>query len=228
MLDILQIQANVKDPTLLSILYSVILTFVLSVLIAKTYQKSLQGLSYSRSFIQALILGSLVTCIAMQAIGDNVARGFGMMGALAIIRFRSSIKDPKDIIFIFAALTLGIACGVYQFKIAAVGSIAFCSVALFLYYFPTTSENRFDGLLRFSVSSADKNVESTLRTILMDHCRHFALVTLRETSQGQRLDFAYQVKLKDDKSYQVFIESLKGLNDVTGVTFLLQEATVDI
>lgn len=228
MLDLLQIQANLKDPTLLSISYSVVLAFVLSVLLAKTYQKSFQGLSYSRSFLQALILGSLVTCIAMQAIGDNVARGFGMMGALAMIRFRSSIKDPKDIIFLFAALTLGIACGVYQFKIATVGSVSFCSVALYLYYFQSDSENRYDGLLRFSVNSADQTVESSLRQVLQGHCSQFALVTLRETSQGQRLDFAYQVKLRREKTYQSFIASLKGLPDVTGVTFLLQEATVEI
>ncbi len=226
--DILQIQANVKDPTLLSIIYSVVLSFVLSSLIARTYQKSFQGLSYSRSFIQALILGGIVTCIAMQAIGDNMARGFGMMGALAIIRFRSSIKDPKDIIFIFAALILGIACGVYQFKVAMIGTLAFCAVAYFLYLFPTSSENRFDGLLRFSVNTTDKEVESTLRKILVGHCKHFALVTLRETAQGQRLDFAYQVKLINDKSYQAFITDLKNIPDLNNVTFLLQESTVEL
>ncbi len=228
MLDIIQIQATVKDPTLLSIFYSCVLSFVLSVLIAKTYQKSFQGLSYSRNFIQALILGSLVTCLAMQAIGDNMARGFGMMGALAIIRFRSSIKDPKDIIFIFAALTLGIACGVYQFKIATIGAVSFCGVALFLHYFPSTTENKFDGLLRFSIGAGDADAETRLAQVLKAHCRDFALVTLRELAQGKRLDFAYQVKLREERHYQSLVDDLKKLPDVQGVALMLQEATVEI
>jgi uncharacterized membrane protein YhiD involved in acid resistance len=226
--DILQIQANVKDPTLLAIVYSVLLSFILSSVIARTYQKSFQGLSYSRSFIQSLILGGLVTCIAMQAIGDNMARGFGMMGALAMIRFRASIKDPKDIIFIFASLILGISCGVYQFKIAIIGTVSFCAVAFFLYHFPTSSENRYDGLLRFSVNTQDKDIEFSLRSILMKYCKYFALVTLRETAQGQRLDFSYQVKLKNDKDYQTFTQALKSVPDLNNVTFLLQESTVEI
>ncbi len=228
MLDIFQLHASVKDPTLTTIIYSVLLTFVLSTLISVAYQRSFQGLSYSRNFIQALILGSIVTCIAMQAIGDNMARGFGMMGALSIIRFRASIKDPKDIIFIFVALTVGIACGVYQFKIAMVGAIIFCIVAMFLYYFPFTQESNFDGMLRFSVDADDKDVEQKLRSALTQSCQNFALVTLREIAQGKKLDFAYQIKLKKTMNYQQFVDGLKSINNVTGVTLMLQESTVEI
>lgn len=228
MLDIIQLQASVKDPTLMSIFYSVVLSFVLSVIVAKTYQVTFQGLSYSRNFIQSLILGSIVTCIAMQAIGDNMARGFGMMGALAIIRFRSSIKDPKDIIFIFAALTLGIACGVYQFRIAAVGSLGFCAVAYFLFHFPFATGQRYDGLLRFSAPAQDADVELHLRTVLKAQCKEFALVTLREVAQGQKLDFAYQIKLREEGRFQALVDKLKTVPGIAGVTLLLQESTVEI
>jgi len=226
MLDLLQIQANVKDPTWGSILYSVLASFVFSVLIAKTYQKTFQGLSYSRNFLQALILGSLVTCIAMQAIGDNMARGFGMMGALAIIRFRSTIKDPKDIIYIFAALTLGIACGVYQIKLGAVGTLAFCAVALFLHVFPLGQETQYDGLLRFSARW--KGQESELAALLERHCRTFVLVTLRELAQGARLDHAYQIKLKHEKGHAALVQELKALSGTEGVALMLQEATIEV
>ena len=92
--------------------YSLVLCFVLSNIIAFTYEKTFQGLSYSRNFVQAMILGSLVVAVAMMAIGNNLARGLGMMGALTIIRFRTNLKDPRDIIFIFASLATGMAAGV--------------------------------------------------------------------------------------------------------------------
>lgn len=233
MLDIFQLHSSVKDPSFTSIFYSVLLAFVLSSIVSIIYQRSFQGLSYSRNFIQALILGSLVTCIAMQAIGDNMARGFGMMGALSIIRFRSSVKDPKDIIFIFVALTIGIACGVYAFKIAVVGTMFFGIVAMILYYFPFTSENNFDGLLRFTTSAngdkEEKNkIETEIQQVLNKGCRYFALVTLREVAQGEKLDFAYQIKLKNNNSYTKLVDELKTTKDVTGVTLMLQEATVEI
>lgn len=83
MLDINQVQASAKDSSLISTGYPVGLAFVFYILIARTYQATSQGLSYSRNVIRVLILGSIVTCVAMQAIGDNVARGFVLRGAHA-------------------------------------------------------------------------------------------------------------------------------------------------
>lgn len=82
MLDVLTIQNTFANGSVITSIYVVMLSFVLSSLVAITYEKTFQGLSYSRSFVQALILGSIVVSSAMQAIGDNIARGIGMFGAL--------------------------------------------------------------------------------------------------------------------------------------------------
>ncbi|MEO7776213.1 MAG: DUF4956 domain-containing protein, partial [Fibrobacteria bacterium] len=104
MLDFLTLQTTSANPSFISILYTVLLSFVLSAAIAITYEKTFRGLSYSRNFVQSLILGSIVSGMIVQAIGDNLARGLGMLGALSIIRFRTSFRDPRDIIFMFAAM----------------------------------------------------------------------------------------------------------------------------
>lgn len=228
MLDILQIQASVKNPTLISIGYSLLLSFLLSTGVAITYRKTFQGLSYSRNFLQTLILSSLVVCIAMQAIGDNVARGFGMMGALAIIRFRSSLKDPKDMIYIFCALTIGISCGVYQFNIGIIGTLFFVLCSFVLYYLPIGTDIKFDGLLRFNLLASNKDSEKKTELIMNEFCRDFALITLRELSQGERLDFSYQIKIKSKYNYQDLIRKFQAIDDVQGVSLLLQETTIEI
>ncbi|MFT6070424.1 MAG: putative membrane protein YhiD involved in acid resistance [Bacteriovoracaceae bacterium] len=227
MLDIFALEATVKNPTTLSVLYSVCLSFLLSCVIAYTYKKTFQGLSYSRSFLQAMILSSLVTALAMQAIGDNVARGMGMMGALAIIRFRSSLKDPRDMIFIFSTLSIGMACGVYSYQIAVIGAFAFSATAFAIQSVPFSKESHFDGLLKFNMESNDTD-KFKLQEILKDKCKYFALVTLREVAQGTRLDYAYQIKLNKGEDKSEFIDNLREIETIKGLSLLLQESTVEI
>lgn len=228
MLDVFTLESTIKNPTIVSIVYSICLAFLLSTTIAITYQKTFQGLSYSRNFIHALILSSLVVAVAMQAIGDNLARGMGMMGALAIIRFRSSVKDPKDMIFIFSALATGIACGVYAFSIAVVGTFGFCLVAFILGQLPFSQGAHYDGLLRFNISSNNNEEQSILEEALKKHCRYFALMTLREVAQGERLDYAYQIKLKTESDFSSFMKDIQKMDSAKGVSLLLQEATVEV
>ncbi len=227
MLDITSLHTTVENPTIISITYSIALSFILSSLVAMTYQKTYQGLSYSRNYIQATILASIVATIAMQAIGDNLARGLGMMGALAIVRFRSSLKDPKDMIFIFMSLAVGIACGVYSFSIAAIGTIGFTIVAGIIHTLPFSKESHFDGLLRFNLEN-NKEDKTALEEVLSSCCQHFALITLREVGQGTRLDYAYQIKLKKKENYPDFVEKLQGIKTIKGVNLLLQESTVEV
>lgn len=208
-------------------MYSVLLSFVLSTLIAITYEKTFRGLSYSRNFVQALILSSIVATTVMQAIGDNLARGLGMLGALAIIRFRTNLRDPRDIIFMFAGLAAGIGVGVKGYTIAAGGTIGFCIIAVVLYFSPFGQTSYFDGMLRFNLEH-DPAVKSTLEKVLREHCKIFALITLRDLAQGKRLDYAYHVKLKSGKSNDSFIEALKNIETIKDVHLLMQEKTVEL
>ena len=207
--------------------FSIMMAFALSTLVAFTYEKTFKGLSYSRNYIQALILSSIVAATVMQAIGDSLASGFGMMGALAIIRFRTSLKDPKDIIFMFASLASGIACGVRVYGVATAGTFAFCSAAVILNLTPFGETSFYDGMLRFNIA-ADVHTQAQLENILKKYCKVFALITLRDMAQGTRLDYAYHIKLKNAKDKPVFITELKTITDIRGVSLLLQETTVEI
>jgi uncharacterized membrane protein len=227
MLDFLTLQTTSANPTFVSILYTVLLSFLLSALIAITYEKTFRGLSYSRHFVQSLILGAIVAGTVMQAIGDNLARGLGMMGALAIIRFRTNFRDPRDIIFMFAALAAGISCGVFGYGIAIIGTLGFCAAAVFLYFSPLGEYRYYDGMLRFNMDAAS-GARGGLEDALKAHCRTFALITLRETSQGARLEYAYHVKLKPGRSRDGLVDAVRKLDSAKDVSLMLQETTVEI
>jgi hypothetical protein len=147
MLDFLTLQTATTHPTVITTLYTVVLAFILSSLIALTYERTFRGLSYSRHFVQAIILIAIVAAMVMQAIGENPVRGLGILGALAIIRFRTVFKDPRDIIFMFASAASGISCGVFGYGIAVIGTLCFCGAAIALYYSPFGQSRYFDGMI---------------------------------------------------------------------------------
>lgn len=227
MLDFLTLQTTSANPGLVGVLYTVLLSFLLAAGVAITYEKTFRGLSYSRNYVQSLILGGMVSATVMQAIGDNLARGLGMLGALAIIRFRTNFRDPRDIIFMFAAMGAGIACGVFAYGAATVGTLGFCAAAFFLYHTPLGEYRYYDGMLRFNLDAA-AGARGDLEAALKAHCRTFALITLRETTQGTRLEYAYHVKLKPGAAREALVDAVRKLASAKDVSLLLQETTVEI
>ncbi|MFP4014885.1 MAG: DUF4956 domain-containing protein [Chitinispirillaceae bacterium] len=227
MLDFLTLQTSSANPAAATVLYTLLLAVALSILIGITYVKTFKGLSYSKNYVQALILSSTVAAVIMQAIGDSLARGLGMIGALAIIRFRTNFKDPRDIIFMFAALASGIACGVYSYSTGILGTLVFCSLAFLLYYSPVGQSNFFDGMLRFSVGHDSSN-RHMIDTMLKKHCKLFALIALREISQGTRFDYSYQVKLRKKSAKASLMEELREVENIEGISLLLQETTIEL
>ncbi|MFP4417523.1 MAG: DUF4956 domain-containing protein [Fibrobacterota bacterium] len=227
MLDFLTLQTTSTNPSIISIIYTVLVSFALSSLIALTYEKTYCGLSYSRNYVQALILVAIVAGTIMQAMGDNPVRGLGILGALAIIRFRTVFKDPRDIIFMFAAVAAGIACGVFGYGIAIVGTLGFCGAAVVLYFSPFGQTRYFDGMLRFNLESDTAN-DDRLEGIMKTYCKNFALISLREMAQGDRLDYAYHVKLNNNVTKEKFVGEMRRLASIKDINLLLQETTVEL
>lgn len=227
MLDISALSTSSANPAIISIVYALMLAFVLGTVIAVLYIKTFHGLSYSRNFVHCLVLCPVVTAVAMQAIGDNLARGIGMVGAISLLRFRSSLKDPRDMFFLFASLSLGVSCGVHSYAIGVIGCIGFILSVAVLSQTPFGDSNQFDGLIRFNFPSSLRNSKE-LEALFAEYCKQFALVTVRETAQGDRLDYSYQIKLKRGLTHEEFIQRLKELDSVKGVNLMLQEATVEV
>ncbi len=227
MLDYITIQTTSQNASLIVTVYSILLTFLLSTVVAVTYEKTFRGLSYSRNYVQSLVLSSIVTCIIMLAIGDSIGRGLGMIGALAIIRFRTNFKDPKDIIFLFSSIAIGISCGVYAYNIAVVGSLLFCVVAVVLYYSPIGSVERDDGMLKFNIPN-ERVTKESVNMVIAKFCKKSTLVNLKESTQGTRFSYSYHVKLKKGVSRTSFVDELTQIESIKTVSILLQQSTVEL
>ena len=221
------LQTMTENVSYISLIYALVLSFILSTLIAITYEKTYRALSYSRNYVQTLILISIVSTTVMQAVGDSLARGLAIMAAMGVIRFRTNFKDPRDIIFVFASLSVGVSCGVFGFHIAIVGTLAFVLVSWILYITPFGQSSYYDGMLRFNLSNNEES-KKALEAIFKKYTKNFALITLRDIAQGSRLEYAYQIKLKRKLKHNDFVHELQKIEEINGLTFMMQEATVEL
>lgn len=216
-----------REITAAGILTSMIMSFVLGSLMATVYRWTHAGFSYSRSYVQTLVLGTICSTIMIIAIGNNLARGLGILGALAIIRFRTPIRDPRDLIFLFACLAVGISCGAQSFMVSILGALFFSFAAFYLNAAPFSSRREFEGLLRFILPS-DSSSDLHLQEIFASYTSSAEMVAMREAIQGNALEYSYQLRLIDPTYKGDLLNALNKLQDIEEVSLVMQRSTVEI
>lgn len=190
-------------------LYSLLLSFVLSTVIGLTYRFTYPDDRFPRHFFHAIVLSSTVSAMVIMAVGDNLAAGFGIIGAIAIIRFRTLIRDPRNIIFIFASLSVGIATGVYGYAIAVAGTLIFCLVALLLHFSPYGPRQKEYFDIIFSVEN-DAQTE-LLKAFLRDRGISGRPLRYRRLDENKGYRFTFQVALAGSVDRQSLFEDLTDL-----------------
>ena len=217
MLDLSSLQYSSEYPGVMSIIFTVICSVVLGVAVAFTYEKTSRDVDRPDNFLQALILVTVVAAMIMQAIGDSLARGLGMIGALSIIRFRTTVRDPRNIVFMFSAIAIGIACGVLGFTVAIFGTIGFCLTAFLLRYSSFSEKQKLFADLRLKFYKVDGNHEA-LEKVLAKHCKSYA-IRKKEfgTGTGKKsnlISYTYRIKLKDTFAAQQLVDDIDDLYGV--------------
>jgi len=136
------------------ILFILSITFVLGLFIFYIYKTTFRGVLYTQSFNISLVIVSLVTSLIILTISSNLILSLGMVGALSIVRFRTALKDPLDIVFMFWAIAVGIANGAAFFKISIVGSI-FIGIVIIIMTKYKTAHNPFLLVLNYNQKHED-------------------------------------------------------------------------
>ncbi len=205
---------------------AVLVAFVLSQLGAWVYIYTHHGLSYSRAFVQSIILLSVILTIGVMVIGNHVAIAFGLVGALSVIRFRNILKDTRDTAFVFFALILSMACGTFNYQLALLGTLAFCSLSLYLHWTQFGTRHVGDGFLRFEWDSTGVK-RTDWYAILARYCRTTRLVSHRIQEAGTG-EASYRLGMRNPQLADQMVEELRGLNGISNVTFLLQEEELEV
>ena len=195
-------------------LFSLLLAFVLSTLIAITYRITYVGREFPNHFFQAMVLSSLVSGMIMMAVGSNFAVGFGIIGAVAIIRFRTLISDPRNIIFMFAGISVGIATGVFGYAIALAGSIIFCSTACLLHFSPFGSR-RYPRIKILII--AERGTDPVLHeSEILKFTSNLGLKSIRKSAENKNR-YDYTITVNEPGVSQQLFSSLSEMNGLLEV-----------
>jgi hypothetical protein len=211
-----------------SVVLSLLLAFVLGQLIAWVYYFTHSGLSYSRTYVQSLILVTVVVAMVMAVIGDNIIRAFGLMGALALVRFRNVVKDTRDIVFIFCSLVVGMAAGSQRYAIAVMGTAILCLIALYLYLTGFGTHLPHNGFLRFSLP-AHIGPKHPIPAILKRFCGDFTLISAQDRGHGgSQVDYAYQLMVQNADKNELLLAELEKVEGIGDISLTMQEQLLEI
>lgn len=208
---------------MINILYSFVWAFILAAIIAITHRLTFTGEHYPKNFFQSLILGAIVTTMVMMAIGDSLARGLGVFGAMAIIRFRTRIDDPRDVLFLFAALSTGLAIGVYGFTISFAGTVLFSLTAAVL-HFSSFRSFTYNNSVFFTLK--DPAQLPTVVAIIKKYSAHHKVSSMA-VSKENTIRYQYAVTLTSDEVKSLLLTELGDIEGISQVKIAAAE-TINI
>jgi hypothetical protein len=210
-----------------TILLSLLLAFVLGQILAWVYYLTHSGLSYSRSYVQSLILITVVISMVMTVIGNNIITAVGLMGALAIVRFRNVIKDTRDIAFIFCALVVGMAAGSQRYLTAIVGTLVLSGIIVYLYFTDFGSHEPHNGFLRFSLRGT-LGPDHPVPAILRRFCGNFTLISMQDSGFGGPAEYAYQILIRNVTKNEELVSELEKVEGIESISLTMQEKLLEV
>ena len=208
------------------IIFNLILSFFLGLLISYVYKKTHKGMSYSQSFMITNIFLSLIVCMVIMTIGNSISRAFALVGALSIIRFRTVIKDPKDIVYIFWSLASGMVCGTGQYFLAFASSLVITIVAYILHKTNYGSIYKSEFILQFRFNKTTKQEASYMKK-LNNFCSVSTLLNSEPASDNKSLKLTFDIVLKEEEDVNKFILDISSCEGVSEASIVAAQNDVD-
>ncbi|MFA6215679.1 MAG: DUF4956 domain-containing protein [Patescibacteria group bacterium] len=212
------------SPTV--IVVNLLVAFVLSLLIALVYKVTHKGLSYSQSFVMTLVIAGVVICAVMMVIGNNVARAFGAFGAFSLIRFRTAIKDAKDMAYIFLVLAVGMAVGTNNYLIAIATTFITLLIIFVLTKINFGSIRKFDYILMFATDTR-KATENIYKSVFDKYLKDSSILNIKAVEQGNILQLTFSIRFISEKEVGEFTQSLERLEGVSEVNLITAKNDIE-
>lgn len=195
--------------TLTNIAFGLITAIVIGAVIYFTYQKFYTGVIYSRSFAITLVGMTLLTAVVTLAISTNVVISLGMVGALSIVRFRTAVKDPLDLLYLFWAITSGIASGAHMYLLVIVAAVVMV-VIIMLFHKHQLKGRIYIAVIHYNTDEAGDNIVRTFGKM-----KYFIK---SKTVRKQVTEMAVEVYCKNNDTF--FVEKIRDIDGVEDVTLI--------
>ena len=196
---------NVTSVSIFDMVLAMVMAFCLGLFIYFVYKKTYAGVMYSSNFGVTLIALTMISTLVILAVTSNVVLSLGMVGALSIVRFRTAIKEPLDIAFLFWAIAAGIVLAAGMIPLAVFGSVLI-GIILLIFVNRKTSTNPYIVV----VSCDDHDSEQRVADFLRQHTEKSCVKS--KTAQKGRIELNMEIRLKNDDT-----DFINEIADMSGV-----------
>ena len=204
---------NVSSISMIDMLLTIVLSFGIGLFIFLVYKKTYRGVMYSSGFGTTLVALTMITSIVMLAVTSNVVLSLGMVGALSIVRFRTAIKDPLDIAFLFWAIGAGIILAAGMIPLAVIGSVC---IGLILLVFVNQKSHTHPYMVVLNCVNHEAEVEA--KEFLEKNVTR-AAVKSKSAAKGA-IEMNIEVRLKEDNTDFINeLSEMSGVNSVVMVSY---------
>ena len=203
--------SNINSFSTVDVLLALGLSFVLGLFIFLIYKKTYQGVMYSDSFGVSLIAMSMITSLVIIAVTSNVVLSLGMVGALSIVRFRTAIKEPMDIAFLFWAIAVGIVLGAGLLPLAIIGSVI---IGIIIVVFSTRKIGDVPYIL--VVNCENEETENTANELIKQEAKKSVLKSKAVNKLG--VELTYEVRIKEENTG--FVNRVSACEGVTNAVLV--------
>ena len=204
---------NITSVSMTDMVIALLLSFGLGLFIFFVYKKTYAGVMYSASFGGTLVALTMITSMVILAVTSNVVLSLGMVGALSIVRFRTAIKEPMDIAFLFWAIAGGIVLAAGMIPLAIFGSVVI-GVVMLLFMNRKAKDNPFIAL----ISCQDHASELRAIDFLGQHVKKMDIKS--KTAQAGNIELNYEIRLRDaNTDFVTALSQLEGVNSAVLVSY---------
>lgn len=207
------------------LLASLCLALVLSFILGMVYMKTFKGSFYLSSYVQTLVILTAVCSIIIVIVGTNVAQAFTLAGALSLVRFRTTMRDPRDVAFIFMAMGIGLACGAAYYLAAIVFTVVITIVLFLMHIFKFGHRENIKKLLRIALPD-NLNQVGLFDDIFKKYLSEASLRSVKSTNLGTLYELEYSIIMRDGFSEQQLIDEVRTRNGNLNVAILLEEQPI--
>jgi hypothetical protein len=198
---------------------ALLLAFACGHAVAWTYMLTHTGLSYSRSYVNTLVLMPVIVALIMMILANNLVLAFGLMAIFAMVRFRSILRDTLDTAYVLAVIVIGLACGTSKFTSAIIGCLAILAIMFYFWATNFGARHRYDVILNVQWVRPATEMAALVQ-LLRRHSRALQCASQRSSEGYDALDLSYRLLLRDpDRAHELMAElrSLAGVARVSSV-----------
>ena len=202
---------NIASVSLLDMAIAMVLSLLIGLFIFVVYKKTFNGVMYSSSFGVTLVALTMITTLVILAVTSNVVLSLGMVGALSIVRFRTAIKEPLDIAFLFWAIAAGIVLAAGMIPLAVAGSVVI-GIVLLVFVNKKSHFNPYLVILNCDSHASEENARKYLKD-KVNKC-----IVKSKTAQSGSVELTLEIRLKDDN--MDFINELSAISGVNNAVLV--------